>query len=125
MNLFFALEIVISFGFYVALFYLSLTILFEIDGVWLPVNIETINPKLVLTTSLFCLRLFGIVPNCTNFLRILIRIDPVLFSIDINFLIFSIYFADLTGQVFALFVLTVVSSESDIGLHPAGLLYCY
>ena len=139
-NLFFALEIVISFSFWGALFYSSLTVVFEIGGVWPPVGIETINPKLVLTTSLFCLGLFGIVPNRTNLLLILICIDLVLFSIDINFLIFSVYLDDLTGQVFALFVLTVVSSESDIGLaivviyyhlqnniilHPTGLLYCY
>ena len=95
---------------------------------------------IVLTTSLFCLGLFGIVSNRTNLLLILICIELVLFSIDINFLIFSVYLDDLTGQVFALFVLTVASSESAIGLaivviyyhlqnniilHPTGLLYCY
>ena len=92
---------------------------------------------IVLTTSLFCLGLFGIVSNRTNLLLILICIELILFSIDINFLIFSVYLDDLTGQVFALFFLTVASSESAIGLaivviyyrlqnniilHPTGLL---
>jgi len=55
---------------------------------------------LFLTTSLFCLGLYGIVSNRTNLLIILMCIEVVLFSIDINFVIFSVYLDDICGQVF-------------------------
>ena len=78
---------------------------------------------LILTTSLYFIGLYGIVSNRTNLLIILICIEVVLFSIDINFVIFSVYLDDMCGQVFALFVLTVASSESAIGLAIVVVYY--
>jgi len=78
---------------------------------------------LSLTTSLFCIGLCGIVSNRTNLLIILICIEVVLFSIDINFVIFSVYLDDICGQVFALFILTVAASESAIGLAIVVVYY--
>ena len=78
---------------------------------------------LVLTTSLFIIGLIGIVSNRTNLLIILICIEVVLFSIDINFVIFSVYHDDICGQVFALFILTVAASESAIGLAIVVVYY--
>jgi|SRR6476660_6487560 NADH-quinone oxidoreductase subunit K len=78
---------------------------------------------LVLTTSLYFIGLYGIVSNRTNLLIILICIEVVLFSIDINFVIFSVYLDDITGIAFALFVLTVASSESAIGLAIVVVYY--
>lgn len=78
---------------------------------------------LVLTSLLFCIGLFGIVSNRTNLLIILMCIEVVLFSIDINFVIFSVYLDDMVGQVFALFVLTVAASESAIGLAIVVVYY--
>ena len=78
---------------------------------------------LALTTSLFCIGLAGIVSNRTNLLIILMCIEVVLFSIDINFVIFSVYLDDMCGQVFALFILTVAASESAIGLAIVVVYY--
>jgi NADH-quinone oxidoreductase subunit K len=78
---------------------------------------------LVLTSLLFCIGIFGIVSNRTNLLIILICIEIVLFAIDINFVIFSVYLDDIVGQVFALFVLTVAASESAIGLAIVVVYY--
>ena len=78
---------------------------------------------LILTSSLYLIGLYGIVSNRTNLLIILICIEVVLFSIDINFVIFSLYLDDMCGQVFALFVLTVASSESAIGLAIVVVYY--
>lgn len=50
-------------------------------------------------------------------------IEVVLFSIDINFVIFSVYLDDIVGQVFALFVITVAASESAIGLAIVVVYY--
>jgi NADH-quinone oxidoreductase subunit K len=78
---------------------------------------------LVLTTSLFIIGLCGIVSNRTNLLIILICIEVVLFSIDINFVIFSVYLDDICGQVYALFILSVAASESAIGLAIVVVYY--
>jgi NADH-quinone oxidoreductase subunit K len=78
---------------------------------------------LILNLSLFCIGIGGIVSNRTNLLIILICIEVVLFSIDLNFVIFSVYLDDIVGMVFALFVLTVASSESAIGLAILVVYY--
>lgn len=78
---------------------------------------------LALTFSLFCLGLFGIVLNRNNLLIILICIEVVLFSIELNYVIYSVYHDDLSGQVFALFILIVASSESAIGLAIVVVYY--
>jgi NADH-quinone oxidoreductase subunit K len=78
---------------------------------------------LTLTSILFCIGLCGIVSNRTNLLIILICIEVVLFSIDMNFVVFSVYLDDICGQVFALFILTVAASESAIGLAIVVVYY--
>jgi NADH-quinone oxidoreductase subunit K len=86
-------------------------------------SIPSLLHYLSLTTSLFFIGLCGIVSNRTNLLIILICIEVVLFSIDINFVIFSVYLDDICGQVFALFILTVAASESAIGLAIVVVYY--
>jgi NADH-quinone oxidoreductase subunit K len=78
---------------------------------------------LILSLSLFCIGVGGIVSNRTNLLIILMCIEVVLFSIDLNFVIFSVYLDDMVGIVFALFILTVASSESAIGLAIVVVYY--
>ncbi len=50
-------------------------------------------------------------------------IELMLLSININFVIFSVYLDDVTGQVFALFVLTIAAAESAIGLAILVVYY--
>lgn len=78
---------------------------------------------LVITSIVFSIGIYGIVYNRSNLLIILISIEIVLFAIDINFVIFSVYLDDMVGQVFALFVLTVAASESAIGLAIVVVYY--
>lgn len=78
---------------------------------------------LFLNCFLFCIGFYGIILNRTNLLIILICIEIVLFSVDINFVIFSVYLDDICGQVFALFVLAVAASESAIGLAIVLVYY--
>lgn len=65
---------------------------------------------------LFCLGLFGIILNRQNIIIILMSIELLLLSINLNFLYFSIYIDDIIGQIFSLFILTVAAAESAIGL---------
>ncbi len=70
----------------------------------------------IINFFLFCLGLFGIVLNRQNIIIILMYIEILLLSINLNFLFFSVYIDDIIGQVFALFILTVAAAESAIGL---------
>lgn len=83
----------------------------------------TLLDYLILTSLLYFIGLYGIVSNRTNLLIILICIEVVLFSIDLNLIIFSVYLDDICGQVFALFILTVAASESAIGLAIVVVYY--
>jgi NADH-quinone oxidoreductase subunit K len=83
----------------------------------------TIFDYFSLSLSLFSIGFYGVISNRTNLLLILICIEVVLFSVDINFVMFSVYLDDIAGQVFALFVLTVASSESAIGLAIVLVYY--
>ena len=71
---------------------------------------------LVLSSLLFTLGICGIFLNRKNIITILMSIELILLSVNINFVAFSVKLGDLTGQIFALFVLTVAAAEAAIGL---------
>lgn len=68
------------------------------------------------TFFLFCIGLFGIILNRQNIIIILMSIELLLLSINLNFIYFSILIDDIMGQVFSLLILTVAAAESAIGL---------
>lgn len=69
-----------------------------------------------ITSLTFFVGVLGVVLNRTNILAILMSLEIALFSISLNFLIFSLYLDDIIGQIFALFILTIAACESSIGL---------
>ncbi|MFO1103896.1 MAG: NADH-quinone oxidoreductase subunit NuoK [Methylocystis sp.] len=71
---------------------------------------------LVVAAILFTLGVAGIILNRKNIIVILMSVELILLSVNLNFVAFSQSLADLTGQVFALFVLTVAAAEAAIGL---------
>jgi NADH-quinone oxidoreductase subunit K len=71
---------------------------------------------LVVAALLFTLGIFGIFLNRRNVIIILMSIELMLLAVNINFVAFSSFLGDLTGQVFAMFVLTVAAAEAAIGL---------
>ena len=73
---------------------------------------------LQLTTNyfVFFMSLLGIVLNRRSILITIMCIELLLLSLNLNFIIFSIYLDDMYGQLFSLFILTVAASESAIGL---------
>ena len=78
---------------------------------------------LVLSGILFTLGVFGIFINRKNVIVILMSIELILLSVNINFVAFSSYLGDLTGQVFALLILTVAAAEAAIGLAILVVYY--
>lgn len=71
---------------------------------------------LTVAAILFTLGIFGIFLNRKNVIVILMSIELMLLAVNINLIAFSFYLQDLTGQIFAIFVLTVAASEAAIGL---------
>ena len=71
---------------------------------------------LVVAAILFVLGVFGIFLNRKNVIVILMSIELILLAVNLNLVAFSSALNDLTGQVFAMFVLTVAAAEAAIGL---------
>jgi len=78
---------------------------------------------LILAAILFSLGIFGIFLNRKNVIVILMSIELILLAVNINFVAFSSHLGDLTGQVFALLVLTVAAAEAAIGLAIVVVYY--
>ncbi len=71
---------------------------------------------ITVSAILFVLGVFGIAINRKNVIIILMSIELILLAVNINFVAFSAFLGDLSGQVFAMFVLTVAAAEAAIGL---------
>jgi NADH-quinone oxidoreductase subunit K len=71
---------------------------------------------LIVGAILFVLGVFGIFMNRKNVIVILMSVELILLSVNLNLVAFSARLADLTGQVFAMFILTVAAAEAAIGL---------
>jgi NADH-quinone oxidoreductase subunit K len=71
---------------------------------------------LTVSAILFTLGVFGIFLNRKNVIVILMSIELILLAVNINLVAFSAFLHDLTGQIFAMFVLTVAAGEAAVGL---------
>ena len=71
---------------------------------------------LVVAGILFVLGVLGIFINRKSVIVILMAIELILLSVNINLVAFSAFLGDMVGQVFAMFVLTVAAAEAAIGL---------
>jgi NADH-quinone oxidoreductase subunit K len=72
---------------------------------------------------LFFIGLLGIVLNRRNILIVLMCIEIILLSLNLNFIVLSTYLDDFCGQVFSFFILTVAAAESAIGLAIIIIYY--
>jgi len=72
---------------------------------------------------LFTIGVFGIFLNRKNIIIILMSIELILLSVNLNFVAFSAQHNDLAGQVFALLILTVAAAEAAIGLAILVIFY--
>ena len=75
-----------------------------------------VHHYITVSAILFVLGVLGIFINRKNIIIILMAIELILLSVNINFVAFSVYLGDMVGQVFAMFVLTVAAAEAAIGL---------
>jgi NADH-quinone oxidoreductase subunit K len=78
---------------------------------------------LLLGAVLFALSIVGIFLNRKNVIILLMAIELMLLAVNLNFVAFSHYLGDISGQVFVFFILTVAAAESAIGLAILVVLF--
>ena len=83
----------------------------------------SVGHLLALGAVLFCISLAGIFLNRKNVIVLLMSIELMLLSVNINFVAFSRELGDAAGQIFVFFILTVAAAESAIGLALLVLLF--
>ncbi len=82
-----------------------------------------LNHYLIISAILFTLAVAGIFINRRNLILLLMCIELMLLAVNFNFIAFSRYLGDETGQVFVFFILTVAAAEAAIGLAILVVLF--
>src|SRR6188472_1941876 len=83
----------------------------------------SLSHYLILASMLFAISMVGIFLNRKNVIVLLMAIELLLLSVNMNFVAFSHYLGDTAGQVFVFFILTVAAAESAIGLAILVVLF--
>jgi len=83
--------------------------------------LPSLSDFLVLGAILFAISIVGIFLNRKNVIILLMAIELMLLAVNMNFIAFSHFLGDISGQVFVFFILTVAAAESAIGL---AILVC-
>ena len=83
----------------------------------------SLNHYLVLGAILFAVSVVGIFLNRRNIIVLLMAIELMLLAVNLNFIAFSHFLGDGSGQVFVFFILTVAAAESAIGLAILVVLF--
>lgn len=81
-----------------------------------------LNQYLILSAFLFCTGVYGVLAR-RNGVLVLLSVELMLNAVNINLVAFAQALQDITGQVFALFVITVAAAEVGIGLAIVILIY--
>lgn len=83
----------------------------------------TLTYFLMLSGALFAISIAGIFINRKNMILLLMCIELLLLAVNFNFIAFSRYLGDTSGQVFVFFILTVAAAEAAIGLAILVVLF--
>lgn len=82
-----------------------------------------ISHFLILSAIVFSISLAGVVINRKNLIILLMCVELMLLAVNTNFIVFSQYFHEKTGEIFVFFILAVAAAESAIGLAILTLFY--
>lgn len=82
-----------------------------------------LSEYLTVSATVFSIGMAGIFINRKNLIKILLCVELMLLAVNTNFLAFSYYLDDLTGQIFVFFILTVAAAEAAIGLAILVVLF--
>lgn len=81
-----------------------------------------LNQFLLLGAALFCIGVYGVLAR-RNGVMVLMSIELILNAVNINLVAFGAMNEDISGQVFALFVITIAAAEVGVGLALVLLIY--
>ncbi len=84
--------------------------------VTLSMNNISLMHYLTLSSMIFAIGLLGVTINYKNLIRVLVSIELILLSANINFVAFSYYMIDLKGQIASIIILSVAAAEAAVGL---------
>ena len=82
-----------------------------------------LSDYLFLSAILFSISIAGIIINRKNVITLLMCIELMLLAVNTNFIAFSHFLHDTTGQIFVFFILTVAAAEAAIGLAIIVVLF--
>jgi NADH-quinone oxidoreductase subunit K len=83
----------------------------------------SLSDYLILSSVIFCIGLVGIFVNRANIITLLMCVELILVAVNTNFVAFSHFLGNETGQIFVFFILTVAAAEVAIGLAILTLLF--
>ncbi len=75
-----------------------------------------LNHYLIFSSLVFTIGMLGLFMHRTNIINILMSIELMLLAVNINFVAFSVYMQELSGQIFSIIILTITAAETSIGL---------
>lgn len=81
-----------------------------------------LNQFLILAAVLFCIGVYGVLAR-RNAVLVLMSIEVILNSVNINLVAFGAFNGNIAGEVFALFVIAVAAAEVGVGLAIVLLIY--
>lgn len=81
-----------------------------------------LNQYLLLAAVLFCLGVYGVLAR-KNAVLVLLSVELMLNAVNLNLVAFASHLDRISGQVFALFVITVAAAEVGVGLAIVLLIY--
>jgi NADH:ubiquinone oxidoreductase subunit K len=81
-----------------------------------------LNQFLILAAVLFCIGIYGVLAR-RNGVLVLMSVELMLNAVNLNLIAFSAYLSEVSGQVFALFVITIAAAEVGVGLAIVLLIY--
>jgi len=81
-----------------------------------------LNEFLILSAFLFCTGIYGVLAR-RNGVLVLMSVELMLNAVNINLVAFSAFTKNISGQVFALFVITIAAAEVGVGLAIVLLIY--
>jgi len=81
-----------------------------------------LNQFLILAAALFCIGVYGVLAR-RNGVLVLMSVELMLNAVNLNLIAFSAYLNQVSGQIFALFVITIAAAEVGVGLAIVLLIY--
>ena len=81
-----------------------------------------LNNLLILSAFLFCTGIYGVLAR-KNAVLVLMSIELMLNAVNINLVAYSAFHQSVSGQVFALFIITIAAAEVGVGLAIVLLIY--